>query len=247
MTRRVLLPIAIFAFVAAGLASGGRASISPCGTEGSHFSGGEATGITQVGAKANITAQDPSLCDAATGSPSTSSAWSMEVSGDGTYLAQVGYIHTGSLFVYQNQSGYHYSVFTEWTPLSGPDILQFWSPSPPPSSALYEVSRNATDARINLWEGTTQLTHTSYDPALWWSTPWIPEFYGETHHCQSDIPGTTSNRVTFSNVEKKSSAGSWSQINDLLLHKVNVCSNDRYNKQWDTQPNSFDIWTYPLS
>ena len=253
MRRGLFFLVASIALLA-GSSSIGSAAISPCGTAGSKFAGASPTGIVTYGAKADISLQDPALCDAATGSPSTSSAWTMLVEDTPNYyLAQTGYIHAGSNWTYAGSDGngnpvtyqgYHYSVFTEWTPTVGVgDVVQFFA-APPPSNTNYQTGYSFNDHRINMWQGTTQLTHTNYDPSGVWQTPWEPQFYGETHHCESDVPGTSSAHVTFSHIEKKSSDGTWSSITTSTFNRYTDCT-DRYNTQWDTKPHSFDIWTGP--
>jgi hypothetical protein len=245
--RISLLAVSAASLIAAVVLSSASAGISPCdGNQVNHLDGAEATGITTYGVKADIEAEDPVLC----GSTSFSSAWSFEgpsQNGPGTswdYWAQVGYAHNGANSSFSG--GARYQVFTQWVRADNTPVqlvTNWWGT--PAGVANYETSYNFSQLRINMWAAGTQLTHTGYDPANYWAFPWEPNVMGETYHCNTDVPGTASNKVKFSAVQKKSSDGTWSQINDLALPNPDCGS--RYHVAWVTEPGSFNIWTDPLN
>jgi hypothetical protein len=228
------------------------AALSSCGTPGNKFDGAWATGITQYGAKASVETLSPQLCNPVNGSTSLSAAWVMETTNatcDG--WAQAGYVHTGS----NSAFGYHWNVFTQTVTHSTvcggtPNTEWFGTPSGSPTFKVYYTTDHLGGAGFfDLYQGSTYLWSTSWDPASAWTGNWVPEFFGETGDCNSDMPGTQSNKVTFGSVEKMENPqaggeGTWSAINDLILPAAD-CT--RFHRGWQTQPDAFNIWTDPLS
>jgi hypothetical protein len=224
--RTILVLAAVSLILGSGTADAAR---SPCGTLSNYLDGAWAPNTDQYGASASIQAYKPALC----GSSSAGVAWSMESGQSPTDgWAQVGYGNFGG----------SYEVFTQWTRsyFSVPNTKYFAAPS---GTAQYWVSYNFNQGLLYMNKGVTTLAVTNFDPAVYWSGPWIPQFFGETRHCESDVPGVAGNRVAFTSVRKMARDGTWSSISSLTLPAAD-CT--RYHRNWSTQPTSFQIYTDPL-
>jgi hypothetical protein len=115
----------------------------------------------------------------------------------------------------------------------------------PSGTAQYWVNYNFSNGHLYMNKGLTTLDQTTFDPAVSWTGPWIPEFFGETGHCESDVPGVAGNRVAYTSVKKMARDGTWSSIPSLSLPTPD-CTNSRYHRNWSVQPTSFQIYTDPL-
>lgn len=240
------LTVATVSLLFACAAQSSQAATSPCSTASDYFDGGASTGITQYGVKADIETQNPAIC----GSSSASAVWVMESghepAGTGNAYwgwAQAGYIHWGSG---QGPTGLH--VFSQWCESHCGNIfnLNTKSFSAPTGTENYSVNYNFNSGNLVMWNGSTTLDQTAFDPLVSWVYPWELEIFGETYQCESDVPGTQSNPVKISSIQKMYDRSyDWNQVNDLGLWTPD-CSG-RYHRGWVTQPTSFNIWTYPLS
>jgi hypothetical protein len=222
---------AVVALVLGAGAGNVGAARSPCGSSGNYFDGAWALNTDQYGASANIQPFNPAIC----GSSSFGAAWSMETGN----AASDGYAQAG----YGNFQG-SYVVFSQWTVLySGPYHTKYFAA--PSGTAQYWVSYNFSNGHLYMNKGVTTLDQTTFDPAVSWTGPWIPEFFGETKHCESDVPGVAGNRVAYTSVQKMARDGTWSSISSLSLPSPN-CTSSRYHRNWSVQPTSFQIYTDPL-
>gem|GEM_PF-2522002 len=233
LPRRLGRWTASFGAVVALVAGAGNAGAarSPCGATSNYFDGAWALNTDQYGASANIQPFKPAIC----GSSSFGAAWSMEsgkAAADG--WAQVGY---------GNFQG-SYLVFSQWTQsYFGPYHTKYFAA--PSGTAQYWVNYNFSNGHLYMNKGLTTLDQTTFDPAVSWTGPWIPEFLGETNHCESDVPGVAGNRVAYTSVKKMARDGTWSSISSLSLPTPD-CTNSRYHRNWSVQPTSFQIYTDPL-
>lgn len=218
--------------VGASTAGVAMAATSPCGTAGNFHDDAITSTYPTYGAEANIVAMHPAIC----GSSSFGNAWSMlsAASGSGSGWAQAGYGNFYGTF----------EGFTQWVnkyPADNPSTKYFAAPSGAPQ---YVVSYNFTDGFLHLWMNTTQLTQTNFDPAVYWTAPCYASFSGETGHKQSDVPGTLSSPVTFSQMKTMDRNYNWSSNSGLALNSEYPT---RYQNAWVSKPSSFKIWTYPLN
>lgn len=187
MPTRALLGITVAATVVLSVSIVGgpgstsaSAALSNCGTQWAYFDNADATGISQMGASAQIDAVEPDLCDSGGGGyPSFSGAWVME-EGFGTCdgWAQVGYEHDGPAGAF----GAQWSVFTQFTNHAGvagcnPDThTKFYAITPTGVSPghTYKVmeSGNLYTAWLEMWYAGSWLVSTNFNPYTAWNGPW---------------------------------------------------------------------------
>jgi hypothetical protein len=257
MRARIVLLLTVAATVILGViifggpgSNSASAALSSCGTKFYYLDTAQATGLTQIGARAQIDTVYPALCDSGGGGyPSYSGAWSMEYGAarcDG--WAQAGYEHDGAA---GPNGGYQWSAFTQYTqqaPLSGcsPNVQTKFYGITPGGNPSYKVDLSGTlyTYFFQMWVGSTFLADTNFNP-YGWTGNWIPEFAGETDYCESDVPGTAAGPVAFRSVQKEATNNTWSSTSDLALSNPD-CPNC-YHIAWLTQPSSFIIWTDPLN
>jgi hypothetical protein len=201
-----------------------------CGTAGFYFDGTDPRGITHYGVSANINTKVPGLCGS---SNSDVSVWTMMANGtagNGGY-AQSGYgRHAGQSTVY---------IFSQYSKC---DACGFVSKeySTPSGTVNYTQLYDFSAGQIVMQAGGTSLARTNFDPAVWWSAPWVPEWEGEAHQYGDDMPGTSTSRTSFSNMTIKTcrSCG-FTTPSGLSISSDST----RYGYVWNTTNSNFSIWT----
>lgn len=236
------------------------AARTPCGSFGNFFSG-HGRAESSHGVKASIERVKPAIC----GDKSGSTAWSMisgawggtnsDCSGplDPDGLAQVGYGRFGSDSP-GDDAGFH--VFSQWfvyNPNSVSGVrVHTKGGTKPNETDVYKVLYNATAGRLEMLVGGNLRARTDFDPAVYWLNPscgttiWSPQFYGETHHKASDVPGTDSDRVAFAALRKRDREGNWEYFDSGAPSWSGEDSGTRYEFSWVTTNREFKIWTDPL-
>jgi hypothetical protein len=227
------------------------AAVSPCGTSANRFAGGASSfQVSLWGAKASVQLFDPDLC----GNTSVSVAWSMVTAAsldtsDASGWAQAGYGRFGTNAGF-SQSGLQ--VFAQWNRWCKNDgsscasLTTRFNPAPSGTEVYKAVYRSA-DNHIHMYVNDDQIAETDYDPTnSHWDGAWSAQYAGETLHLQTDVPGTSGNRVLFSNLQKStSSTPDWHDLNNFSF----VNAPDRYHRQFvdSSQNTDFNIWTNPLN
>ncbi len=100
---------------------------------------------------------------------------------------------------------------------------------------------------IQATENGALLQSSNFDPHNFWATPWGPEFLGEAAYLQNDMPGNSASPTTFSNLQRQTSGGSFSDYACSVLESVNDTSNVRADgEKWFNVTSScpgFNIYT----
>lgn len=183
------------------------------------------------GAGATINTVTPALCSG-TDQYSDSSIWVMTDGGANPYeYAQSGYDRSyGQSTVY---------FFAEYDKNKSTPFVdkEFGTAS---GTHTYDELYNFNGGYIQMEKDNVTLLTTNFDPIVWWSSPWSPQFFGETHDPGDDIAGTSSNPVYFSNLcIVTSRSGGCSSTPSLSL----ASDLSRYHNAWDSQNHKFHVWT----
>lgn len=225
--------------------AGSAGETSTCGTRATNFVGTDpaTNNGTVYAVTARINTEIPHLCGAPdTGSRngSASAVWTMlQGSGPGDGYAQSGYEKSTNNFGDGKSRSVTYyfaeairlhcstckDAFKETSAVSGTNEYH----------QSYDFANNVIDMEIN----STVLLKTKWDPKNNWTSPWMPEWEGETHWTKDDVPGTASSPVYFSNMrikKCKTCAWSWATL-------TASSTSSRYAYKWDTQNGKFHIWT----
>jgi hypothetical protein len=224
------------------------AHISLCGSPGSFFAGNENFTQDNRGARANIENYSPSVCDT---SDTFSLVWTMihgSAHCDG--WAQTGYVRdtmvTGALTKWFQQStkinpsdpacnatGNPHTVYDQVV-ITGECPGTFTCPE-------YRTTRYPSDGKIRMMviaDKTYVLWITTFDPLSWWTLPIHADFYAETLHQETNIPGDSVDHVSLQNIMEKDVNDNW--VTRTLTPNTPVC---RYQRGIGSI--LFDVWTYP--
>lgn len=177
------LPAAHAAAPAAGTA---------CGASGYFFAGTDRRAQRHYAVTATLTTRVPRLCGAA---DSDVSVWTMTANGGtGGGYAQSGYgRRAGQPTVY---------VFAQFT-RCGTCAFVHKEVAPPPDRQAYTQLYDFAAGRLLMRAGDATLLRTSFDPAVSWTAPWVPEWEGEAHRYGDDLPGTATARTRFAGMGVK--------------------------------------------
>jgi hypothetical protein len=248
--------VAATSLVLAGSQQSG-ASAEPCGTPGVFHVGGHTAPHEGIfGSRAKIERNEPTLCGV--DSNSVVSAWSMvfarsEGGSGGVDLAQTGYIKAAPDAGY-DFSGYH--VFAQWTRDCNPNCStggQYMTVvDPAPTDwQFYTQYVSDSDNHIHMLIGGNKIAETGYNPANEWQSEWRASFSAESKHRQSQIPGSSANKVRFEFVQRYESNGNINYVQEFADQGVcgafvageGSCENyhyDRYNP--DSGVIAFKVW-----
>jgi hypothetical protein len=247
---RVAAILAISALVSSVGAMPSLAAVAGCNSAtASRFDGGLTSRQAGLwGARAKITPFDPDLC----GRSSVAVAWSMVTArsaevGGASGWAQVGYGRFGSNSGFA-QSGYlTFAQYTRWCYndgsgcAAGYPVTRF--ASPPTGTVLYSNAYRAATTYIHMVAGGTLIARTDFTPIGLWEDAWQGQFFGETKHVESDVPGTRNSKVSFSDLKRETDpSGTWAAITSVSM----LSSHCRYRYAVPGTTTDFDIWTYPL-
>lgn len=195
-----------------------------------HFDGQTAS-VATWGAMANIVLQDSAFCSGSTSSANHISAWAL-VNGAGSQyeLAQAGYIK-----VYGTDSTPR--NFAEYDDDYNNYGFKYLGGIPPNGSNNfyydeYDTSSHTEDMVVN----DTYMLQTSFDPDGDWPGPWEPQYLGEVHDAGDEMPGTSSARVSFTNVQYEPNYGG-----GFTTPYGESPTQDQGCQQWYDN-SAFDIW-----
>lgn len=207
-----------------------------CSSEQHNFDGVQhptGGGLSNTGVGASVNTMTPALCTTGA-SWADSSIWVMDADntlGNGGY-AQVGYLrHHGDSTVYyftEYRKNYNTtSTFNKYGTASG--------------THSYRDLYNYTTGHIDMWLDSTKLASTNFDPIVEWTSPWSPQWFGETHDPGDDIAGTSSSPVYYSSlcIVTSRSGGCSTTPSGLVIYD----SYSRYHIAWDTTNSKFHVWT----
>lgn len=240
--KNILLTLPLMAGIAALTAGPGEQAVaagSTCGTIGNYFDAAQSANYSSsvYGVRADIERQVPALCSASGGSPSISTVWAMLVPATPTtQYAQAGYINVGANnAAFPGHPGMH--TFSQFTTAAGPPVTA-WG-SDPSGTTTYKVFYRPSDNRVHMLANNTEIDVMGRDVIGEWSSDWAGQFAGETHHKQSDVPGSMGNHVTFDQIKKYDVSLLTSPITNLNL----------YTPTWGNYKHSlpgtasYDVWT----
>ncbi len=191
------------------------------------------------GTKANITVRKGLVCDADSSSSNTSSAWAM-IAPDNTYgWAQSGYIRWWGSSIY-HFAQHKRSSSTGYTTKLG---------SIPTTGSTYTYSEvsywNSTAGQwqINEMVNSTVIQHTNWNTFTDWHEPLAVEWFGETKYRESDVPGLSTSKAHFTNMQVQwFSDDNWYAASNSALNGTTDSS--RWARSAFSAANQlFDIWT----
>lgn len=177
------------------------------------------------GARAIIQQESAYLCR----SNSSSSAWVM-VSADTetnpnsglSAYAQVGYRRNGADLI---ESGYH--VFVQWTKSCFPYncdpgelTYQHYIDPAPTGPEDYQIYAQASSGHMIMKHDSTQIGETAYTLSNWWDPAYQVTYAGETKHLNTDMPGSSANKIRFYQVQKYNSTGSITDFPASAFSKI---------------------------
>lgn len=197
----------------------------------SKFDGNDSAGISNTGVGAHITTAVPDMCTSGN-SLSDSSVWAMVASHNGTGgYAQSGYgIHRGQVTVY---------YFAEYSRCQGCGFTEKET-SAASGTHFYSSVYDYVSA-IHMEVDSTTILTTNFDPTVYWSAPWSPQWFGETYDLGDDIAGTAASPVYFSGLCLRTSRSGGCTTSPSNL--TTFVDSSRYHAKWDTANSKFHIWT----
>lgn len=204
---------------------------------------GSAYSTAIYGARAEIERNVPQLCSSAGGSPSLSTAWAM-VNSRNNYWAQAGYIKVGEESPnFPDREGM--LMVSQWMRANRGLVTRF-APDPG-GERMYSVYQSRSDGHIHMRADGIQIDETEYNPSGVWDPAWSAQYAGETRHYASDVPGTASDKTTFSYLQRYDGNGG--------VHFVGSFPLDVNEAPWRYKKTLFpaavggygmNIWTDPL-
>lgn len=191
-------------------------------------------GGSVYGAKGQLIDRNVFLCGTNQAHTSAASAWVM-LAGGGQYdYAQIGYAREAQM---NNEK-----TFTEWS-LSATNWSRTYHNGifSPGDTKSYVVEYSFTDGKVRMFKsGGSDLLDWSPSVDGKWGTGWEGQFMGETWDGSDNVPGTPSNRASFTHVRVLPCRGcayalpsAWISGSDLGVYKF----------AWTNEPGAFDIWT----
>jgi hypothetical protein len=195
---------------------------------------------TPEGVSSYIVTHYPATCS--TYPSNFSTAWVMlQDEGSSYHYAQAGYIYDNSCYRY----------FTEWN-ISGPTTFyrQLGACAPNLSVQAYYVEYTGNAGPHPSGTGTESLVSPgllSTMPYDIWQLGWnfMPDYLGETKSTSDDMPGSATNKATFSAMGIQSVSNS-QLISTPCYLKTEVVASSRYHAGAAACDNT-SIWTDPLS
>ncbi len=113
----------------------------------------------------------------------------------------------------------------------------------PTGTVLYTNAYRASTTYIHMVAGGELIARTDFTPIGLWKDAWQGQFFGETKHVESDVPGTRNSRVSFTGLMRQTDAsGTWATVERLTM----FTSHCRYRQSAASGTTDFEIWTYPL-
>lgn len=215
---------------------------SYCGTKSNWFDG-YANAKNDVwnweGTLANITVRKGLVCDADSSSANSSSAWAMIAPTNTTGWAQSGYIRWWGSSIYQFAQHKRDSSSGYTTKLG----------SIPTTGSTYTYSEvsywNSTAGQWQIKEmvNSTVLQHTNWNTFSYWTEPFEVAWDGETAYRESDVPGLSSSKAHFTNMQVQwFNDDKWYAASNSTLYGRTDSS--RWSRSsFSTANQLFDIWT----
>lgn len=115
----------------------------------------------------------------------------------------------------------------------------------PTGSWTYKVSFEQ-DAHLHMRVNGNQLSETDYNPTNYWEGEWDNEFFGETWHKESDVVGTSGDKVSFTDLLTQHADHSWTSVCNCNLTFPGG-GTSRYHQEFYGVSHAFRIWTNPLT
>lgn len=168
-------------------------AVGPCGPYGSWFTGyyhNRSSSHQYEGASSYIINGGATVCTTISDQSNMALAWSMVASADAQGWAQSG-------FAGWPGAGNHW--FAQLSP-DGHDTLQTWFSSgriPVGQQDAYRALYNAACTCVQASVNGAVVLASLWSPYGEWTRPFIPQFFGEIHRFESNMPGTTAQHTKF--------------------------------------------------
>jgi hypothetical protein len=173
------------------------AEIYNCGTLGAFFAGWKAADSGEPhsyeGTRGDLIYQQGTQCHTDTSPNNLTASWTMILSQDRQGYAQSGYI-------YDNLPPYCWKNFAEQKIGSGYLSVRKYGSCIDPGTHHNTGQETMPVAPPQYWAirsyiDSTVLMFSNWNQFATWTTPFVPEFLGETHYDQSDVPGGPSSKT----------------------------------------------------
>lgn len=200
------------------------------GVRGNYFDGYGTVGANTTGSTAIISTEYPSLC---TGASTFSNSWSMITS----LLSTAGWAQTGYIRDKNHNNG-SLASFSQYLRTTSDVPVTKWFGAPQLNS-IHSYQSFVSGTAIVMYIDAFKVDTTNFNPATYWgSQPWSSQFFEETGHCQTDVPGLSTDKVHFTTV-KILQSGSWVAAPSLTPGRD--CQS-KYG-QSIVNPTALDLWT----
>ncbi len=150
-----------------------------------------------------------------------------------------GWAQTGYIREREHDNG-DLSGFSQYKRPGAPPVTK-WFPAPAINSVhSYQTFLNA-GGFVVLYIDQYRVDTTNFRPADYWGPqPWSTQLAEETGHCQTDVPGLSSDRVHYTGVRYERPDLTWATPSGPL-HKIVDCST-KYDSSF-VADGQFDFWT----
>ena len=208
-----------------------------CGQRGNWFNGYYQNGkpaYQHTGASSYIVVRDGALCRGVSGYGNFTNAWVMITGPGDRDWGQVGFERT------------HGQTLRWFAQFSAANTLNTWySPNGVTSQigirhtfrVLYDSTRRDLAATID----TTTVYRSGFDPkATWGPTNWTPQFFAETGHRETDVPGRPATPTAYSGL------GVQRPADGQLVSMPCILSSATLSSRWGRAASSctaFTVWT----
>ena len=195
-----------------------------------NFDGTDPTSLNTYETGSNISTMTPALC-LNNETWSLSAIWDMVAGSGANQYAQIGYLR-----LYGQSTVYYFAEYDKNA--STPFVRQTYGAAS--GTHNYDVLYIFSTGVMQMSLDSSVKLSTNFDPAVWWSAPWTPQWEGETHDPGDDIAGTSSSPVYFSSMCYKPNRSSGCVTPSGLTVSSTL---SRYHVAWNTQNTKFHVWT----
>jgi hypothetical protein len=211
--RRLVLYLSLVALAASLLVAGSGPAWAArtCGTRGNWHDGFRkylTETYTTWGVSAQVRVQVGTVCEGDTSMYNFSNAWTMLSSHAGNGWGQTGFIrwyHHDIVHFAQYKQGPTFNAVTYYgnTSLAAGELHQYWTLRGASSNCLVTSSCLVGHIDQTTW------FYTPFDPAAFWSTPFVQLYEGEVGYREANIPGVATAKTGFNYMQYINSSNQW--------------------------------------